>query len=286
MNKIFLMQPRQSGKTTKAIYTFLKDPENTIFVVHNSNTIEYIHDKVGKNIKNCISSKQFHNKIIGKQTPKTIILDEYMLFKNKDEIYKIVQVIQPENVYIFSTPDKLYDKKLIDFVKEHKHTTSYQDLLLKYENKLTENIEKQIYDLYYNFLTDNDTILIDGDFNRQTYLSGLEKPNQDWLSINPQCKQTESCSKSLSKKCICPKEQQHEILNNLKNISTIENDSEFINIVNDNFWDIVEKPKQDHHTFTEKDMLSFAEFYFTERFNETMSNSRKIKDIFEQFLKK
>jgi hypothetical protein len=32
-------------------------------------------------------------------------------------------------------------------------------------------------------------------------------PQEDWLLNNPQCKQIESCSKSLSKKCICPKEK-------------------------------------------------------------------------------
>ena len=32
-------------------------------------------------------------------------------------------------------------------------------------------------------------------------------PKEDWLLNNPQCKQIESCSKSLSKKCICPKEK-------------------------------------------------------------------------------
>lgn len=32
-------------------------------------------------------------------------------------------------------------------------------------------------------------------------------PKEDWLLNNPHCKQIESCSKSLSKKCICPKEE-------------------------------------------------------------------------------
>ena len=32
-------------------------------------------------------------------------------------------------------------------------------------------------------------------------------PKEDWLLNNPQCKQIESCSKSLSKKCICLKEE-------------------------------------------------------------------------------
>lgn len=164
MKKVFLIQPRQSGKTTKAMYEFVKDPDNTIFVTHSYDMVKHIHDRVGGNIKNFTSSNQFKNKIIGRR-PKNIILDEYMFFKNRDEIYKEIQVIQPENVYIFSTSDKLYDKKLFDFVKENKRRTSYQDLLKKYGDKLTDYIEKQIYDLYYNFLTDDDTILIDFDFS-------------------------------------------------------------------------------------------------------------------------
>jgi len=37
-----------------------------------------------------------------------------------------------------------------------------------------------------------------------------EEPKQDWIYNNPQCKQIESCSKSLSKKCICPKEESKQ----------------------------------------------------------------------------
>jgi hypothetical protein len=176
MRKIFLMQPRQSGKTTKAMYEFAKDPENTIFVTHNFDMVKHIHNRIGGNIKNFTSANQFHNKIIGRR-PKNIILDEYMFFKNRDEIYKEIQVIQPENVYIFSTSDKLYDKQILDFVKENKRTTSYQDLLIKYGDKLTEYVEKQIYDLYYNFLTDDDTILIDIDFG------GNMKDRSDLIGI-------------------------------------------------------------------------------------------------------
>ena len=50
----------------------------------------------------------------------------------------------------------------------------------------------------------------------------MENPKKDWLSFNPQCKQTESCSNSLSKKCICPKEEpkQELHLNWWKSLST------------------------------------------------------------------
>ena len=176
MRKEFLMQPMRSGKTTKAMYEFVKDPDNTIFVTHNYEMVKYVHNRVGGNLKNITSSNHFKYKIVGRRL-KNIILDDYMFFKNRDEIYKEIQVIQPDNVYIFSTSDKLYDKKIFDFVKENKRTTSYQDLLQKYGDKLTECIEKEIYSLYYNFLTDDDTILIDADFG------GNMKDKSDLIGI-------------------------------------------------------------------------------------------------------
>lgn len=170
MRKIFLIQPRQSGKTTKAIYEFIKDPENTMFVTHNYDTVKLIHSRVGGNIKNFTSANEFHNKIIGRR-PKNIILDEYMLFNNRDEIYEEIQIIEPENVYIFTSADKLYNEKIFNFVKQNKRNTSYVNLLLKLsDNNIPhiEHIEKQVYDLYYNFLTDEDTIIIDFDLSGKT----------------------------------------------------------------------------------------------------------------------
>jgi len=155
------MLPRQSGKTDKAIYEYLKDPDNTIFVTHNSHSAQLIRDKVSGDMKNFISSEVFVNKLIGRRA-KTIILDEYMFFKNKDIIHKEIQVIQPENVLIYSTPNKSYDKLLYYLVKEKKNRFSYQRLVEKYSQyyELTKEIEKDIYDLYYNFLTDSDTKII------------------------------------------------------------------------------------------------------------------------------
>ncbi len=172
MNKIFLIQPRQSGKTTKAMYEFVKDPDNTIFVTHCYDAIKYIHNRIDGKTKNFTSANQFHNNIIGKR-PKNIILDEYMLFENKDKIYKDINRIQPENVYIFSTSNKVYNKKIFDIVKENKRTMSYTDLI--------ENCDRydanEIYELYYNFLTDYDTILIDSDFG------GTMKDRSDMIGI-------------------------------------------------------------------------------------------------------
>jgi hypothetical protein len=163
MRTIFLMQPRQSGKTTKAIYEFSKDPDNTVFVTYNELCKKDVVDRFGNTINrnNVITSTAIINKLCSRR-PKNIILDEYMLFKNRDEIYETIKVIQPDNVYIFSTSDKVYSKTLFEFVKNNKRTLSYNQLLIIYNGILTDYIEKEIYDLYYNFLTDSDTILIDG----------------------------------------------------------------------------------------------------------------------------
>lgn len=158
------MLPRQSGKTTMAIYEFNKDPDNTLFVCHNYELANFIRSKVGGDKKNFTSAEQFHQKVISRR-PKNIILDEYMFFKNKDEIYNdILQVIRPENLYIFSSSNKSYNKEVFDFVKENKQTTSYVDLLDKYGDGLADYIKEEIYELYHNFLTDYDTHLIYGDF--------------------------------------------------------------------------------------------------------------------------
>ena len=51
--------------------------------------------------------------------------------------------------------------------------------------------------------------------NQWIFIDGLchnSKLEIEWLSNNQQCKQIESCYNSLSKKCICPKEEQKQHL--------------------------------------------------------------------------
>lgn len=177
MRTIFLMQPRQSGKTTKAMYEYLKDPDNTIFVSHNYDMAKYVRSIVGGDMKNFASENTFLDKICGRN-PKNIILDEYMFFKNKKLIWEHINTIRPENVYIYSTSDKIYSKKLFDFVKQSKRYSYYSALVRRYEEvygePITEEIQQQLDDLYYNFLTDYNTTLIDFDIN---------KPKKDYSDL-------------------------------------------------------------------------------------------------------
>jgi len=177
MNKIFLMQPRQSGKTSKAIYEYVKDPDNTLFVVCNNDLVKHIKRILRGDNENIISTHKFDIFIRGRKF-KNIILDEYMFFKNKDEIYKLIQVLQPENLYIFSTPDKQYKKSVFDFVKKSKKLNiSFTSLLKQYDKKLSDELLTEVYELYHNFLTDTDTNLIDSDY----FLNVNDKRNIDGL---------------------------------------------------------------------------------------------------------
>jgi len=180
------MQSRRSGKTTKAIHEFSKDPENTLFVTHSFDSAKLIKDSV--NSGNIISTSQLKNKTLGWR-PKNIILDEYMFFENKAEIYEIINYyIKPENVHVFSTSDKIYNLEIFNFVKNNKQKMTFHDMLLNYP-RLTKDISKQIHELYYNFLTDNDTKVIE--YNQSfvkynVYLigsMGLEDYNTQFLNI-------------------------------------------------------------------------------------------------------
>lgn len=175
MRKIFLIHPRQTGKTDKAIYEYLKDPENTIFVCCNSEMKNYVCNRIGIPPKNkyITYDENFLSFTKGRRI-KNLILDEYMFFKNKEKIYEVVHYLSPENIYVFSTSNKMYDNEIFEFVKKEKQENwsikSILDSYKKTKYKFYEDWEKaeeEIIDLCYNFITDPDTILIDRGFSNQ-----------------------------------------------------------------------------------------------------------------------
>ncbi len=171
MKKTFVIQPRQSGKTTMAIYEFLKDVDNTLFVTHDYGAAQMISRRIfGKNNHiNIVSCQNFIEKMRGRRY-KNIILDEYLFFKNKDDIYLFMQqYLNPENLYIFSTTDKTYSEELFEFVKKYKGGGGFYSLLDWYYHKfnkviISDTVITQLNELYYNFLTDYDTNVIDYGF--------------------------------------------------------------------------------------------------------------------------
>jgi len=167
MKKTFMMQPRQTGKTTIAVYEFLKDPEHTLLVVPNQRMVDHIiHDILRGDGKykwktNIFSSFRFEQLPHIYSNTHRIILDEYMFFDNKELIYKQIQSLSNalDELLIFSTSNKQYKKTLYEFCKNAKYHDFSFNYLLPTASKYC--FEEDFNELYYNFLTDPDTTVID-----------------------------------------------------------------------------------------------------------------------------
>jgi hypothetical protein len=162
MEKTFYLQPRQVGKTTIATYEYLKDPDNTVFIVPKKNMAREICTKLKlQDCRNVMTVKEYINSC-GK-TWKRVILDEYLFFSDTKVLYETIYYKNPNEVLIFSTPNVTYDNFLYLTIREHKDKMSYYELLGFYVDKRYQikKLEKSMFDdLYYNFLTDKDTTII------------------------------------------------------------------------------------------------------------------------------
>ena len=169
MKKYFYIQPRESGKTHKAIYEFLKEPEETLLVFPTERLAQENREDYGYD--NIIGVNKLGNKISGGVLSKIkrIILDDYMLYEVKVKIYEFINKFCSrflEEIYIFTTFDKRYNRDLFNIIKKiKKDGYIIQDLLetqiLNFRLILDENSMQDIKDLYYNFVTDSDTKVID-----------------------------------------------------------------------------------------------------------------------------
>lgn len=165
------MQPRQSGKTQKAIYEYLKSPEDSLFVCCNSSCFDYINELSYENIKNICTSNQYINDIKYSKF-KNIILDEYLYLENYQKLTEVVnENSNIENVYIFSSPVKIYKTTLYQFVLMYKACGPFSELcefFTKHFNCEIDNILRdELSELYYNFLTDDDCKLININFRNR-----------------------------------------------------------------------------------------------------------------------
>ena len=172
MKKVFYLQPRQIGKTTMAIYQFLADIDNTLFVTHSEQIARIITKRLFNQYThpNIVSCEEVIRKRLGPRY-KNIILDEYMFFKNRGDLYVYLNGIgNIENLYIFSTSDRKYEASIFDTIKTQKRINNDFLYILKlYHQKFAKSIvfsdvDEQIKSLYYNFLTDPDTNVIDYGF--------------------------------------------------------------------------------------------------------------------------
>lgn len=166
MNKYFFINPRYSGKTSKAIYEYLKSPEDTLYVCHNKQTAKEICKSINGISKNFISCKEFETFTLWGTYINNIIFDEYLFFSNKEKVYnKFIQCIiyKIQNLYIFSTSNILYDFDLLSQIKSlKKEKVLNYDSISVLEKLYTNKIISQYLN---NFLTDKDIKIIDEDWN-------------------------------------------------------------------------------------------------------------------------
>lgn len=117
-----IIDERQTGKTQLAIDLFLRDPENTIFIVGNLNQRSTIIKRLGKvSDPNIIKNiKPFHKSLILGIKFKNLIIDE--LFYKKDWKNLLLETnFNFEDIYIVSTfRDKIKDSAAL---KKHKNIT-------------------------------------------------------------------------------------------------------------------------------------------------------------------
>jgi hypothetical protein len=90
----------------------------------------------------------------------------------------------------------------------------------------------------------------------------IDIPREDWLLNNPQCKQIESCSKSLSKKCICTKEEpKQETLEEAKKYLSNKGYGKGSNFTLNNVANLMLEwqQEQDKNKYSEEDVRGMLE---------------------------
>lgn len=189
------IMPTRSGKSTLATEKFLENSLKTLFIVHSDGFKEYINyliltksTGIETIIPNFMTPEEFINE--GKDKIEsgeftTIVIDDYLLFKNKIGLYrslieedydlrlknapqrnKILFLPKDiENIIIYTSTNKAYNEKLLNFIKERKETKNCYEVKREFEKlypiQLDNSFDKEIEEMYYSFLTDSFTSIID-----------------------------------------------------------------------------------------------------------------------------
>lgn len=190
MKKYFFISNRQSGKTHLSVYEFLKDPAKSLLITYNNRSKADLIDLdlVPDIFKNHIICPSDFTEIESKKHIERIIYDEYFFLdvQTRSELINNISGLNLKELFCFSTPKILYDKQIFSFVKEIKkynRNVSLEDYLNKEEllielndlNIKTKNqIANELWDLYYNHITDPETIIIHNKFFYNDKIYNLE----------------------------------------------------------------------------------------------------------------
>lgn len=177
IQKTFFVGNRQSGKTTKAVYEFMKNPEETILVCPNSQSRKELLQRLGSAEfeKNIIPNDPSETFFRGRKA-KRMVYDEYLMmdYETRNYFHKMTIPIGVEEIFCFATPQELYDKNLFDFVVnmkkekrnlflDNQYDLCINELVLEMTDptiRTPDYIEAEILELFHNYLTDPDTKII------------------------------------------------------------------------------------------------------------------------------
>jgi hypothetical protein len=146
------------------------------------------------------------------------ILKFNFVFDNQNkysEEYKKIHKYKNQNIYITSDEKpkqgewSLYQNKIHKCIEDILGD-EFKKIILTTDQDLIKDGVQSIDDDFLEWFVNNSSCEYVELVNYNPFSDNIFStiiPKEDWLLNNPQCKQIESCSKSLSKKCICPKEE-------------------------------------------------------------------------------
>ncbi len=168
MKLYFNIRNRQSGKSSTLIYEYLKSSEDTFIITRDIRASHYYIEKIG--LKNTLSIGQLDK--LKRKEIKRLLIDEYLFFneKQKEDLNKIINCY--EEVFLFSSSNKIYNSVLLSLIKQCKEKG--------YNNKILKDYfgfkSSDIFEYWNNLLTHPDIKIINHrNLNNLNYLYKAKK---------------------------------------------------------------------------------------------------------------
>lgn len=154
--------PERCGKTEMALNLFTATPDGHATFVTTEDEIKKVylflddnglhdHKRYIMSIDKFLLKGEMEDYLYGVSNP-CIIFDNYFSYTLSQRVaayIKIHSVVVNYDIHVFGTPNKLYDTKLLDKIRETKQKHS----LFK---TISSSTAKNIKEVFYNFLTDVD----------------------------------------------------------------------------------------------------------------------------------
>jgi len=186
MKIYYNLQNRQSGKSQRLIYEFLKDPENTIVLSRTEKCAKHLWKRMGMNkYKIRFISALSHNSKSKFKDVKRILIDEYSIYKHKvkkeiDYVRQILEMYVGEEIILFSTPNKIYNHNLILLIKQCKSYNYSYNESERFLSKTFEFNRDDILEYWYDLITSPQTIIINNEA-LNNYENYFHKTGRDYL---------------------------------------------------------------------------------------------------------